>query len=467
MSTARIYGQFSKIEQLADGTLYVEGIASSESVDSAGEMILASAIKAALPDYLKFPALREMHETWAAGRTVRAEVRSDGTTHIAAKVVDTDAARKVREGVYNGFSIGGNVTKRNASDSTVIEGLTLTEISLVDRPANPDCIMQLVKMEQLTMPTEAAKIEKPSLRKFLGQETFDARAAIEALATIQSLLAMELSESSELHPEAPGQIADLQAAIARIKTFVASEILERDPAEIAAVDSAAKPEVDGKVAALPPAVDGSGAPPPPTDTQITAAASTGDLSKMDSGVAAAMGKAIKAHRAKMEKMHGKIVALAEEFSKLGWREEKAEAEAEAEEKAGEAVDDEKPADGEKPDPAGENPEAKPGEAPAAGEKPAESTDAKPEEKCSDKAAKPGDLAKRLADSEKLANDAGTALAKVMRERDELLARVAARGALRAVPKGDDTGLEKRDDTETPKDTLSLIRAAHARPVNIG
>lgn len=427
MSHAQLYGQFTKIEQLADGTLLVEGIASSESEDAAGEVIKASAMKAALPDYLKFPALREMHETWAAGRTVRAEVLSDGTTHISAKVVDTEAARKVREGVYNGFSIGGSVTKRNPADPTIIEGLTLTEISLVDRPANPDCVMQLVKIQQ----------EKPmpeDIKKFLGQETMDARMAIEALSTVQSLLAMELDEN---HPEAASQVADLQEAIARIKAFVASEILEADEAEGAAQEAPA-----AKEAALPPAADGSGEPPPPTaeQEQQENAEATGDLAKMDAGVAAAMDKAMDAHRKKMAKMHEKLAALVEEFAKLGWQEPEEEEDEEAEDK---------PADGEKP--ADENPDTAPAD----------------KEECGkEAAAKIDDLQKRLADAEGAAGKAGETLAKIMRERDELIARVAAKGALRAVPRDQDTGREQPEKDDKPKTTMDLIKAAHAKPISL-
>jgi phage head maturation protease len=421
MSTAQLYGQFTKIEQLADGTLYVEGIASSEAEDAAGEIIKASAMRDALPEYLKFPALREMHETWAAGRTVRAEVLGDGTTHIAAKVVDAEAVKKVKERVYNGFSIGGSVTKRNATDSTIIEGLTLTEISLVDRPANPDCVMQLVKIQQ----------EKPmpadDIKKFLGQETMDARMAIDALGIIQSLLGMEMGEN---HPEAGAQIADLQAAIARIKAFVASEIVEADPAEGAGSEVAPV----AKDAVLPPAADGSGAPPPPTAEQVTAkedAAPAGDLAKMDSGVAAAMDKAMKAHRAKMAKMHEKLASLVEEFAKLGWQEEK--------------PDDAKPTD--------ENPDAKPED--------------KPKEECNkEDAAKAGDLQKRLTEAEQVATDAGTELAKVMKQRDDLMAAIQAKGSLRAVPKEADAPEADDKDEKKPTDTISLIKAAHARPISL-
>jgi hypothetical protein len=149
VDNARVFGSITKFEKQADGTLYVEGIASSESVDSQGEIVKASAIKAAATDYLKFPAVREMHQLIAAGKALGLDVGEDGKTYIAAKIVDPIAIRKIEEGVYKGFSIGGSVPPggRNKDDPKIIEQLKLSEISLVDRPANPDCVVTLFKAD--------------------------------------------------------------------------------------------------------------------------------------------------------------------------------------------------------------------------------------------------------------------------------------------------------------------------------
>src|SRR5438105_291139 len=104
-----MYGAFTKVEEQPDGTLYVEGIASSENTDCQGEVVKADAMRAALPGYMKFPTIREMHEAWAAGKTLAASVADDGKTYIATKVVDAEAVKKIKEGIYAGFSIGGSV----------------------------------------------------------------------------------------------------------------------------------------------------------------------------------------------------------------------------------------------------------------------------------------------------------------------------------------------------------------------
>ncbi len=148
----RLYGAIQKIEPQNDGTVRVYGIATSEALDEQGEIVRADAIRAAIPDYMRFPALREMHQLSAAGSTLEAEVCEDGTTRIVAHVVDPVAVAKVRNQVYRGFSIGGHVTQREAGNPKTITGLVLNEISLVDRPANPEAIFDCWKA---TMPPDA------------------------------------------------------------------------------------------------------------------------------------------------------------------------------------------------------------------------------------------------------------------------------------------------------------------------
>ena len=141
----RLYGAIQKVEPHDDGTVRVYGIATSEAVDEQGEVVRADAMRAAIPEYMRFPALREMHQLSAAGTTLEAEVGDDGVTRIVAHVVDPVAVAKVINQVYRGFSIGGRITQREAVDPKTITGLVLTEISLVDRPANPEAVFDCWK----------------------------------------------------------------------------------------------------------------------------------------------------------------------------------------------------------------------------------------------------------------------------------------------------------------------------------
>lgn len=143
----KIYGTIEKAEEQDDGTIKVYGYASTESVDSDGETVTADAMKAALPDYLKWGAVREMHDKKAAGTAIEADVQDDGRTWFGAHVVDSEAVKKVKAGVYKGFSIGGKVKGRDSVNKSVITSIDLIEVSLVDRPANPEAVFTMYKAE--------------------------------------------------------------------------------------------------------------------------------------------------------------------------------------------------------------------------------------------------------------------------------------------------------------------------------
>lgn len=153
----RRYAQISKIEPQEDGTLKVYGFASSGAEDSDGEVVTPDAMKAALPDYMKFGAVREMHQNIAAGTAIEASVEDDGKTSFGAHVVDPIAVKKVTAGVYKGFSIGGKVLERSKANQKEITKLKLVEVSLVDRPANPEAIFTMYKVET----DEPAKPDAP------------------------------------------------------------------------------------------------------------------------------------------------------------------------------------------------------------------------------------------------------------------------------------------------------------------
>jgi hypothetical protein len=138
LDTITVFGALTKAEQQDDGTLKIEGVASAEVVDSAGETILASAMKAAIPGFMNAGkgSLRVMHQLVAAGVVDDVEVdEHSGLTKISGTVVDTDTVRKVRLKVLRGLSIGGKVTSRDPKNSKIITGVDWRELSLVDRPS--------------------------------------------------------------------------------------------------------------------------------------------------------------------------------------------------------------------------------------------------------------------------------------------------------------------------------------------
>lgn len=220
----KLYGEISKTEAQDDGTIKVWGYASSEAVDSDGEVVTSEAMKAAIPDYMKFGAVREMHDAKkAAGTAIEAEVQDDGRTWFGAHVVDSEAVKKVQAGVYKGFSIGGKVIGRDELHKNTITGLRLVEVSLVDRPANPESIITIMKSEDPDG-NAAEMVATNDLKKYMGEQVYDAQLALEALDRIIYLYGKEKSEAEEF----PEQVAALVAVMTNIKAFIASEIQEPD-----------------------------------------------------------------------------------------------------------------------------------------------------------------------------------------------------------------------------------------------
>jgi hypothetical protein len=84
------YGTLAKRD---DDKRILEGYATSEAIDASGETIKMTAVKVALDDYLKFPALREMHQLSAIGKVTKAGIDKQGL-YISANVVDDEAWRK-------------------------------------------------------------------------------------------------------------------------------------------------------------------------------------------------------------------------------------------------------------------------------------------------------------------------------------------------------------------------------------
>jgi phage head maturation protease len=122
----------------------VYGYATTEALDSQGERVSKEAVEGALADYMKFANIREMHQPSAVGVAKEANLDEKGL-FLCAKLVDDQAWKKVEEGVYKGFSLGG---KKVAKVGDTVTQMRLTEISLVDRPANPEALITLFKLDE-------------------------------------------------------------------------------------------------------------------------------------------------------------------------------------------------------------------------------------------------------------------------------------------------------------------------------
>lgn len=147
----RIFAPLGKAAAQPDGTLLVPFVASTESLDDQGEIVDFEAVKKAAVDYMAWANVREMHQPSAVGVTVELTV-DDALRKVSgvAHVVDPVAAAKVSAGVYKGVSLGGRklaaaMAKVGGRSVRKITEILWNELSLVDRPSNPDAVLTLAK----------------------------------------------------------------------------------------------------------------------------------------------------------------------------------------------------------------------------------------------------------------------------------------------------------------------------------
>lgn len=132
-----------------DARHMVYGPCTSEAVDSYGTVFSLDATREALAEYEQWRTLRAMHDKIAAG-TVPVLELDDQALHVGAQVTDPNEWAKVTSGTYKGFSIGfdpldGRYEIRGGAEVFVFTRYRLIEISLVDRPSNPDCVFTLYR----------------------------------------------------------------------------------------------------------------------------------------------------------------------------------------------------------------------------------------------------------------------------------------------------------------------------------
>lgn len=262
---AKLYAEIAKMEAQDDGTVKVWGYASSEAVDSDGEIIAAEAMKAAIPDYMKFGAVREMHGSNAAGTAIEINVEDDGRTFFGAHIVDPVAVTKVKTGVYKGFSIGGSVTARDELNKSQITGLKLTEISLVDRPANPDAVFTCFKADKPKDEEEAAdkddepadkanetpaddtekadgdkKDDKEDDKKDEAEKSASVNLSESEIAILKAVLAKAEKPKDELVTKSMWQVKSLADVLASLKWLIEDAIYDDvDAAVIAQIKESA------------------------------------------------------------------------------------------------------------------------------------------------------------------------------------------------------------------------------------
>jgi hypothetical protein len=170
--TTTSYFSIEKADRNADGTMTVYGKATDDSLDIDQQICDGDWLKRAMPAWFKSGGnIREQHSNIAAGVAKEYEAKADGH-YIGVLVVDPVSVKKVDAGVLKGFSVGIKnprvVRDSKAANGRIVDG-QIVEISLVDRPANPNC--QLVLAKSVDGEKDLVQVEE-WIEKKEGEENF-------------------------------------------------------------------------------------------------------------------------------------------------------------------------------------------------------------------------------------------------------------------------------------------------------
>lgn len=150
------WAPITKSEKQDDGTLLVYGPAASSALDRDQQRLDGSWLDEAMPRWMADDggggAVREQHDSKrAVGVGVGLSKAADGTHMLAARIVDPVAVMKIEYGVLKGFSVGIKNPRVEMGKADAPHGLVtggdVIEVSVVDRPANPECLFQMAKSD--------------------------------------------------------------------------------------------------------------------------------------------------------------------------------------------------------------------------------------------------------------------------------------------------------------------------------
>lgn len=286
----------------------VYGIASTNEIDDQpgkwrdqrydGDIVETEAIADALDDYMQWANVREMHQDHKAVGVVTEAKIIDGKLHIAARIEDDDAWKKVKAGVYKGFSIGGRAILarfKQLADGRIarcILKLLLTEISLVDRPANSGARILLFKGADMSDGVETP--ERPDALAQLAALAVLAKAAPDPMKATTQLQAIR--DELELAGDVQG---------AALMTNAISLVLQA-AGEAEAPAGEVETEVETETEAEAPADD------------VEMAADIGDSEEQDPAtlMMGARASLLKASRLRMGKRLPGIEAIAKQMLQL-------------------------------------------------------------------------------------------------------------------------------------------------------
>jgi len=219
------YAAITKSEKQEDGTLLVYGKATDDSIDSDNQICDMTWLEKAMPEWFKTGGnIREQHSNIAAGVAKELDSKADGF-YINALVVDAQSIKKVETGVLKGFSIGIRaprvVRDNKAINGRIIDG-QIVEISLVDRPANPNAKLMLAKSDG----GEVVQVEELVEQELPVEEVTEAPIEVEEVKAEEVVAEETLAEV--VAEEVPAPAVDEKADAVAVAKEIVGEVVKFD-----------------------------------------------------------------------------------------------------------------------------------------------------------------------------------------------------------------------------------------------
>jgi hypothetical protein len=251
MRDLQLFARLTKVDEIRHE---VTGVLAEEAPDKSGEILDYESSK---PFFKAWNAefekategkslgnVREMHQPVAVGKFVRVEYDDPAKQIVVtAKIVDRDAWQKVTEGVYTGFSIGGNYVKSWRDGEYVRYTAEPNEGSLVDNPCMYGAHFSAIKADGTT---ELRKFAMNSTRERPNSnETGADMNANQSTPDLSKFAQIEAVEKlSKRVEEQDAQIAVLSKTVENLTALLEKLLAEPEAPKVAANAVAVRKEDD-------------------------------------------------------------------------------------------------------------------------------------------------------------------------------------------------------------------------------
>lgn len=222
-------------------SVFIEGYASTNDIDRAGDVVSAAVWEAGIANYLKNPIILAYHDhDDPVGRMVEHKIDNKGLWIKARISAAAEVFNLVKDGVLTAFSIGFRILDaeyNSAAEVFLIKEVELMEISVVSVPCNQNTLFSLSKA------FDNAE-EYTEFKKQFAKAGTSAKG-------LESQPEAKSNTTKEFNMDPKELQAMIEAATAKAAKEATDKVLAAQAAEKAAAEKAAKEaaEIEARVAA--------------------------------------------------------------------------------------------------------------------------------------------------------------------------------------------------------------------------